>query len=31
MDKLFEQFLKETNTSIILYIYTEINWKSRMI
>lgn len=31
MDKLFEQFIKETNTSFIRYIYTEINWKSRMI
>jgi len=31
MDKLFELFLKETNTSFIHYIYTEINWKSRMI
>ena len=34
MDKLFEQFqklLKETNTGFFRYIYTEINWKSRMI
>lgn len=34
MDKLFEQFLKllrETDTGFFRYIYTEINWKSRMI
>ena len=34
MDKLYEQFLKllkETDTGFIRYIYTEINWKSRMI
>ncbi|HEY3372767.1 MAG TPA: AAA family ATPase [Prolixibacteraceae bacterium] len=34
MDKLFEQFLKllkETDTSFFRYIYSEINWKSRMI
>ncbi len=34
MDKLFEQFqklLREINTDFIRYIYTEINWKSRMI
>lgn len=34
MDKLFEQFLKlfkETDTNFFRYIYTEINWKSRMI
>ena len=34
MDKLFKQFLKllkETNTGFFRYIYTEINWKSRMI
>jgi predicted AAA+ superfamily ATPase len=34
MDKLFEQFLKllkETDTSFFRYIYTELNWKNRMI
>lgn len=34
MDKLFEQFLKllkEADTNYFRYIYTEINWKSRMI
>jgi hypothetical protein len=34
MDKLFEQFLKllkETDSDFFRYIYTEINWKSRMI
>ena len=34
MDKLFEQFkkfLKETDKSFFRYIYTEINWKNRMI
>jgi predicted AAA+ superfamily ATPase len=34
MEKLFEQFLKllrETDTGFFRYIYTEINWKSRMI
>ena len=34
MDKLFEQFfklLKETDISFFRYIYTEINWKNRMI
>ena len=34
MDKLFEQFfklLKEADTGFFRYIYTEINWKSRMI
>ncbi|MCX6222556.1 MAG: AAA family ATPase [Bacteroidia bacterium] len=34
MDKLFEQFLKllkETDSDYFRYIYTEINWKSRMI
>ncbi|MGE0090605.1 MAG: ATP-binding protein [Bacteroidales bacterium] len=34
MDKLFEQFhrlLKETNTEFIRYMYSEINWKNRMI
>jgi len=34
MDKLFEQFQKlliEIDTNFIRYIYSEINWKSRMI
>ncbi|MEI7420966.1 MAG: AAA family ATPase [Prolixibacteraceae bacterium] len=34
MDKLFEQFIKllrETDTNFFRYIYTEINWKNRMI
>jgi len=34
MEKLFEQFLKllrETDTGFFRYIYTEINWESRMI
>ena len=34
MDKLFEHFLKllkETETDFFRYIYTDINWKSRMI
>lgn len=34
MDKLFEQFqklLRDTDTGFFRYIYTEINWKSRMI
>lgn len=34
MDKLFEQskkLLKETDSSFFRYIYTEINWKNRMI
>src|SRR5680860_381196 len=34
MDKLFEQFkklLKETDSSFFRYVYTEINWKNRMI
>lgn len=34
MEKLFEQFqklLKETDTRFFRYIYSEINWKSRMI
>ena len=34
MDKLFEQFkklLKETDSSFFRYIYTEMNWKNRMI
>jgi len=34
MEKLFEQFiklLKETDTGFFRYIYTEINWDSRMI
>lgn len=34
MDKLFEHFqklLRETNTSFFRYIYTDINWKNRMI
>ena len=34
MEKLFEQYLKllkETDTNYFRYIYTEINWKSRMI
>ncbi len=34
MDKLFEQFrklLKEIDTGFFRYIYSEINWKSRMI
>ena len=34
MDKLFEQskkLIKETDSSFLRYIYTEINWKNRMI
>ena len=34
MDKLyaqFQKFLKETNSNFYRYIYTGINWKSRMI
>jgi len=34
MDKLFEQFhklIRDTDTGFIRYIYTEINWKNRMI
>ena len=34
MEKLFEQFqklLRETDTSFFRYIYTQINWQSRMI
>ena len=34
MEKLFEQFLKllkETETGFLRYIYSEINWESRMI
>lgn len=34
MEKLFEQFhklLKEVNTGFFRYIYTDINWNSRMI
>jgi len=34
MDKLFEQskkLVKETNSSFFRYIYTEMNWKNRMI
>jgi uncharacterized protein len=34
MEKLFEQFhklIRETNTGFFRYIYTEINWKNRMI
>ncbi len=34
MEKLFEQFkklLRETDTSFFRYIYSEINWKNRMI
>ena len=34
MEKLFEQFLKllkETDTGFLRYIYSEINWESRMI
>ena len=34
MEKLFEQFLKllrETDTGFFRYIYTEVNWESRMI
>ena len=34
MEKLFGQYLKllkETDTNYFRYIYTEINWKSRMI
>lgn len=34
MDKLYEQFMKlvrETDTGFIRYIYSDINWESRMI
>jgi hypothetical protein len=34
MEKLFEQFhklIRETDTGFFRYIYTEINWKNRMI
>src|SRR5690606_20956335 len=34
MDKLYEQFMKllrETDTGFLRYIYSDINWESRMI